>query len=83
MKKAMETTRPMDKVCAIIADEMSLKQAVHNNWSADWIEGFEDFGKGQRTPCVANYASVFMVRGLFWKWKKLFRCLDPGFSHCC
>ncbi|XP_073725539.1 uncharacterized protein [Misgurnus anguillicaudatus] len=42
MKAAMETTNPMDKVCAIITDEMSLKQAVHYNESADRIEGFED-----------------------------------------
>lgn len=49
MKKAMETTKPMDKVCAIITDEMSLKQAVHYNESADRIEGFEDFGRDRKS----------------------------------
>ncbi|KAK7169962.1 hypothetical protein R3I94_000258 [Phoxinus phoxinus] len=79
MKKAMETTKPMDKVCAIITDEMSLKQAVHYNESADRIESFEDFGRGLRTPYVANYASAFMVRGLFRKWKQLFGyCFTSG-----
>ena len=42
MKKAMETTNPMDMVCAIITDEMSVKQAAHYNESADKIEGFEE-----------------------------------------
>ncbi|KAL0161347.1 hypothetical protein M9458_045072, partial [Cirrhinus mrigala] len=60
MRKAMETTKPIDKLCAIVTDEMSLKEAVHYNEAADRVEGFEDFGKGQRTPYVANYASGFM-----------------------
>ncbi len=59
----METTKPIDKLCAIVTDEMSLKEAVHYNEAADRVEGFEDFGKGQRTPYVANYTSAFMVRG--------------------
>ncbi len=79
MRKAMETTKPIDKLCAIITDEMSLKRPVHYNEAADWVEGFEDFGKGQRTPYVANYTSSFMVRGLFTKWKQLFGyCFTSG-----
>jgi len=65
----------MDKVCAIITDDMSLKQAVPYNESADRIEGFEDFGRGQRTPHVANYASAFMV---FRKWKLFGYCFTIG-----
>ncbi len=79
MRKAMETTKPIDKLCAIITDEMSLKKPVHYNEAADWVEGFEDFGKGQRTPYVANYTSSFMVRGLFTKWKQLLGyCFTSG-----
>ncbi|RXN38322.1 Transposable element P transposase [Labeo rohita] len=79
MRKAMETTKPIDKLCAIVTDEMSLKEAVHYNEAADRVERFEDFGKGQRTPYVANYASGFMVRGLFTKWKQLFGyCFTSG-----
>lgn len=79
MKKAMETTKPIDKLCAIITDEMSLKEALHYDEAADRVEGFEDFGRGQRTPYVANYASAFMVRGLFTKWKQLFGyCFTSG-----
>ncbi len=79
MRKAMETTKPIDKLCAIITDEMSLKEAVHYNEAADRVEGFEDFGKGQRTPYVANYTSALMVRGLFTKWKQLFGyCFTSG-----
>lgn len=38
---------------------MSLKEALHYDEAADRVEGFEDFGRGQRTPYVANYASGF------------------------
>lgn len=79
MKKFMETIKPIDKLCAIITDEMSLKEALHYDEAADRVEGFEDFGRGQRTPYVANYASAFMVRGLFTKWKQLFGyCFTSG-----
>ncbi|CAM4574539.1 unnamed protein product [Leuciscus chuanchicus] len=79
MKKAMETNKPIDKLCAIITDEMSLKEALHYDEAADRVEGFEDFGRGQRTPYVANYASAFMVRGLLTKWKQLFGyCFTSG-----
>ncbi|XP_033502419.2 uncharacterized protein LOC117269502 [Epinephelus lanceolatus] len=79
MQKAMENTKPMDKVCAIITDKMSIKEAVHYNESADKVEGFEDLGKGQRSPYVANYASAFMVKGLFKEWKQLFGyCFSSG-----
>ncbi|CAL8359820.1 unnamed protein product [Merluccius merluccius] len=56
----METMTPMDKVCAIITDEMAVKQAVHYDEPADTIKGFEDLGKSHRSPFVANYASAFM-----------------------
>ncbi|KAL0146898.1 hypothetical protein M9458_057837 [Cirrhinus mrigala] len=59
---AMETTKPVDKICAIITDEISLKQAVHYNEPADRIEGFEDFGRGQRTmplhSCGRNSSDI-------------------------
>ncbi|RXN38725.1 THAP domain-containing [Labeo rohita] len=45
MRKAMETTKPIDKLCAIVTDEMSLKEAVHYNEVADRVERFENFGK--------------------------------------
>ena len=79
ISKAMETMTPRDKVCAIITDEMALKQAVHYDEPADTIKGFEDLGKSHRSPFVANYASAYMVRGLFRKWKQLFGyCFTSG-----
>lgn len=79
MKKAMETTETVDKVCAIITDEMSVKQAVHYDEFAERIKGFEDFGKDQRTSHVACHASAFMVSGLLQEWKQLFGyCFTNG-----
>ncbi|KAI2647200.1 Transposable element P transposase [Labeo rohita] len=78
MRKAMETTKPIDKLCAIVTDEMSLKEAVHYNEAADRVEGFEDYGKGQRTPYVANYASGFMSMlfdGIRELWEAGMECL--------
>lgn len=80
--KAMENARPIDKICAIVTDEMSLKEALHYVEGSDRVEGFEDFGGGQRTHYVANHASVFMVRGIFTKWKQVFGyCLTSGPIH--
>lgn len=79
IKKAMETMTPRDKVCAIITDEMSLKQAVHYDEPADRVKGFEELGKSHRSSFVANYASAFMVRSLYRKWKQLFGyCFTSG-----
>jgi hypothetical protein len=57
-------------MCAIVLDEMSLKESVTYNVEKDHIEGYEDFGSLGRTQYIANHAIVFMVRGLCEKWKQ-------------
>lgn len=59
-----------DKNVALVFDEMSLKSALVYNTGLDLIEGFEDLGELGRTMYVADHALVFMVRGLYSKWKQ-------------
>ena len=58
------------KVCAIILDEMSIKESVSYNSSRDEVEGFEDFGNIGRSRYIANHAITFLARGLSDKWKQ-------------
>ena len=59
------------KLCAILFEEMSIKERVSYDVSNDNVCGLEDFGTGGRTRYVANHAGVFMVRGLVDKQKHL------------
>ena len=58
------------KLCAILFDEMAIKEQVSYDVRNDSVCGLEDFGTGGRTRYVANHAGVFMVRGLVDKWKQ-------------
>ena len=57
---------PLSKKCALIFDEITIKENVSYNSEKDFedFEGFEDFAFGRRSKYVANHATVFMVRGL-------------------
>ena len=63
---------PLSKRCALIFDEITIKENVSYNSEKDFedFEGFEDFAFGRRSKYVANHATVFMVRGLETKWKQ-------------
>ena len=60
------------KLCAIVFDEISLKESVNYDVKNDELEGLENFGHLGRSKYVANHALVFMVRGLIDKWKQPF-----------
>ena len=51
-------------LCALIFDEMSIKEQVCHDKERDEVEGLEDFGRQGRTNHVANHATAFVVRGL-------------------
>ena len=70
LKVKVDNMSKQDTQCAIIFDEMAIKQGLVYNSSRDCIEGFEDYGNMGKTKYVANHASVFMVRGLHSKWKQ-------------
>ena len=69
-QKKVESLSDQSKVCALIFDEMAIKESVSYNAEKDQVEGFEDFGSFGRTKYVANHATVFMARGLSEKWKQ-------------
>ncbi|KAG8233298.1 hypothetical protein J437_LFUL013465 [Ladona fulva] len=59
----------MDKVCALCADEMSIKTNLFYNISADEVVGFCDDGV-EKTFKVAKSVLVLMVRGISSSWKQ-------------
>ena len=71
-KLRVKSMSEQSKLCAIVFDEMSLKENVNYDIHADQIEGLEDLGHLGRSRYVANHAIVFMARGLVEKWKQPF-----------
>ena len=61
-----------ERDCALIFDEMAIKEFLQHNPDGDFVEGFESLGDGPSptTNKPADHASVFMVRGLKSKWKQ-------------
>ena len=50
------------KLCAVIIDEMSVKECLCHNAANDKLEAVEDYG------CLGK--TTFLVRGLVTKWKQ-------------
>lgn len=69
LEKIAQTLRTKEKYCVLLFDEIALSPNLHWNVSLDIIEGFEDNGY-ERTLKVADHAQVFMLRGIFKKWKQ-------------
>jgi len=57
-----------NKLCALLFDEMALKNRLIYDEANDKIEGFEDYGD-ERGSKIADHALVFMVQGLKKKFK--------------
>ena len=70
MQERVGKMSEMEKVCSLLIDEVSLKEALSYNQSDDLLEGLEDFGFLGRTQNIANTALVFMVRGIASNWKQ-------------
>ena len=58
------------RLCAVVYDEMAIKQHMEYNNSSDRIEGFESIASNANSKYIANHAGVFMVKGLCFKWKQ-------------
>ncbi|KAF6210867.1 hypothetical protein GE061_013978 [Apolygus lucorum] len=56
--------------CALLWDEMSIRENLEYIPSDDLIWGFEDLGDGKRSAKPAHHALVFMAVGLFYSWKQ-------------
>ena len=57
-----------DKVCGVVFDAISLKSGLYYNITKDQV--VEDLGQYGRSEQTAQYAMVFMVKGLARKWKQ-------------
>ena len=70
LKRKVTSMKAADRQCALIFDEMSIKQFLTYNRQFDFVEGFQDLGFVGKSKFVANHAMAFMVRGLSSKWKQ-------------
>ena len=70
LKLQVSSMPSTSSLCAIVFDEMSIKESVNYNKERDEVEGLEDFGSGGKSQYIANHATVFLVRGLIAKWKQ-------------
>jgi len=70
LQKKVAAMPPNSNLCALVLDEMAIKESVTYNCETDSIEGLEDFGRHGSTKYVANHALVFMARGLTTHWKQ-------------
>lgn len=69
LEKKFKDESEVIKYCALLLDEMSIKECLEYDKNRDFIEGFEDLGELGRKNQVANHVLVLMARGIYGKWK--------------
>ena len=70
LKKPVSRMRKHDRMAILVFDEMSISSLLHYNSKDDVVEGIQDFGNGDRKAEIADYANVFMLKGVFRQWKQ-------------
>lgn len=60
---------PLERLCTLGWDEISLTSGLHFDHIKDYIDGFEDLGS-KRTNNFATHGLVFMVRGVLSPYKQ-------------
>jgi hypothetical protein len=51
----VQSMSAQDKLCAVIFDEMSIKESVHYTIEREETEGYEDFGDHGKSKYIANH----------------------------
>nr|XP_049704773.1 uncharacterized protein LOC126056285 [Helicoverpa armigera] len=69
LKKRVDKMPETHKYCTVIFDEMAIAANLTYDQHNDQIKGFCDDGSTQ-IKCFADHALVFMVRGIFKKYKQ-------------
>ncbi|KAJ8914061.1 hypothetical protein NQ315_017582, partial [Exocentrus adspersus] len=59
-----------DRLAILVFDEISINTLIHYNSKNDMVEGIQDNGNGNRERKIADYANVFMLKGVFRQWKQ-------------
>lgn len=70
LKQSVTRMSARDKYCVLMFDEVSLACGLQYNQKLDVIDGFVDHGGPHRRASFADHALVFMVRGIYKKWKQ-------------
>lgn len=69
LKKVTKKLSNAEKYCCILFDEMSIQPGLHYNKYKDVLEGFVTYGE-EKYCRLADHALVFMIQGIFRKWKQ-------------
>ena len=70
LRRCVQKISEKDRYCCLLFDEISIRENVWFNQKFVCIEGYKDLGSQGRTCNIANHALIFMVRGLYQKWKQ-------------
>ncbi|VEN57200.1 unnamed protein product, partial [Callosobruchus maculatus] len=70
LKKTVTKMSGRSKYCVLMFDEISLQPGLQYNQKNDCIEGLVDFGGSERSVGFADHALVFMLKGIYKKWKQ-------------
>nr|CAI5856389.1 unnamed protein product [Callosobruchus analis] len=70
LKKTVTKMTGRSKYCVLMFDEISLQPDLQYNPTDDCIEGLVDFGGSERSIGFADHALVFMLKGIYKKWKQ-------------
>lgn len=71
LKERFKDIPTLEKRCILVFDEMSIKTELEYSAKEDLVYGFTDLGKLGRERSFANYALLFMLRGLNTSWKQV------------
>lgn len=67
--KVDKMTDKRETTCILLFDEIELTSGLKYERKSDIFIGFQDDGYS-RKPLLANYANVFMLKGVFRQWKQ-------------
>lgn len=70
LKKKVDSFQPQDKYCVLCFDEMSIKANLFYERNKDYIIGLAMGVTGEKIFKPSLTSTVFMVRGIYSKWKQ-------------
>jgi len=80
LKIKADTMTEEERFCTLVFDEMKIKNYLEYSKFLDLIEGYEDLGTKGRSNKLAGQALLFMIRGVYSKWKLPFAYFLPSTS---
>lgn len=62
--------KKQEQICGIVFDAISIKSGIFYDVANDKMQGYEDLGEYASSKKIAQYAMVFMAKGLASNWKQ-------------